>query len=160
MIMIEKIETVIWFDEESGYVLGRELDAAEKIELTEETLIKLIDDKGFSIVVRGDPGYRHYVNLLAPEDYLDEGFRIPTYLPGEDRLWCALNNAHYQVLRTMDGKFTLEPDLEHWLNNDSLEAEIEETGDGKFKILKSLDDDYDIVASESGYRIVEKEKAE
>jgi hypothetical protein len=160
MTEVEKIETVIWFDDDSREVIGRELEDDESRELTEEDVIKTIDDESFSIVVRGNPGYRHYVNLLAPDDYLDEGFTIPTDMPGFDRLLCAIDNAHYEIARTMDGEFTLV-ETESGFNGRSIKAEVELLTDGKTKIVKALDgEDYDIVLSESGYKVVENVEAE
>jgi hypothetical protein len=62
----ETIETTIWFETDSGEVLGRELEDKDYIDLTEEVLGKMIDDGGFSIVVRSNPGYRHYVQFTCP----------------------------------------------------------------------------------------------
>jgi hypothetical protein len=160
MTEVENIETVIWFDDDSREVIGRELKDDENKELTEEDVIKTIDDEGFSIVVRGNPGYRQYVNLLAPDDYLDEGFTIPTDMPGFDRLLCAIDNAHYEIVRTMDGEFTLV-ETESGFNGRSIKAEVELLKDGKTKIVKALDgEDYDIVPSERGYKVVENVEAE
>jgi hypothetical protein len=97
-------------------------------------------------------------NLLAPGDYLDEGFTTPTDLPGRERLFYAIENAQHKIVRTMDDQFEL---VETENDCQALQAEVE-VNEGKTTIVKTLDDeDYDIVPSESGgYQIAEKAEAE
>jgi hypothetical protein len=151
-------EIAVWFDDQ-GNLVGRELEDDEQYDLTEEDVVKVIDDGGFSVVVKGDPGYRHYVNMLAPGEHLyEKGFEIPADLPGLERLLHAIDNAGYKIIRTMDGKLDLvETEMG---DTSSINAQVALCDNDTFKILKTLEDEYDIVPSEGGYKLVEKEEEE